>query len=481
MSLPKQLQDLFSYIDTNKTKFIGNLKGAVSIPSVSGEVEHRADVVTMVKWTESQLKSLGATVELCDIGEQVLPNCEKVALPPVLLGCLGNDPAKPTVCLYGHLDVQPAAKEDGWATDPFKLVEKDGKLYGRGATDDKGPVLGWLHAIQAYQGTKQDIPVNIKFVFEGMEESGSEGLDDLLEERKDSFLKGVDYVCISDNYWLGKDKPCITYGLRGICAYAVEVECAVKDLHSGIYGGSLTEAMSDVIYLLDTLVDVNGKILVTGIYQDVTPVTEAEKEIYKNIDFKPSEFQSEIGCNRLLHNGEKAAILMSRWRQPSLSIHGIEGAYSEPGFKTVIPKKVIGKFSIRLVPNQEPNKVDKYVIDYLNKKWAERKSANNFKVVPVSGGKPWLSDPTHPHFEAARKAVKHAYNMEPDLTREGGSIPVTLTLQDVTGKSTLLLPMGSCDDGAHSQNEKIDIRNYIEGTKVMAAYLFELGKLGKSS
>ncbi|XP_054275860.1 cytosolic non-specific dipeptidase [Macrosteles quadrilineatus] len=481
MSLPKQLQDLFSYVDKNAVKFIGILKEAVSIPSVSNDVGHRPDVVTMVKWTESRLKSLGASVELCDVGDQIMHDGQKVPLPPVILGSLGNDPAKPTVCLYGHLDVQPAAKEDGWATDPFKLVEKDGKLFGRGSSDDKGPVLGWLHAIEAYQSCKQDIPVNIKFVFEGMEESGSEGLDELLEQRKDSFLKGVDYVCISDNYWLGTEKPCITYGLRGLCYFSVEVECACKDLHSGLYGGTLTEAMSDLIYLLDTLVDVNGKILVTGVYQDVAPITDAEKQLYKSIDFKPSDFQSEIGCNSLLHSGEKTAILMSRWRQPSLSIHGIEGAYSEPGAKTVIPKKVSGKFSIRLVPHQEPSKIDQLVIDYLNKKWAERKSSNNFKVIPLHGGKPWMADPSHPHFEAARKAIKHTYNTEPDLTREGGSIPVTLTLQEITGKNTLLLPMGACDDGAHSQNEKIDIRNYIEGTKMMAAYLYELGKLGKSS
>lgn len=480
MSLPKPLQDIFGYIDSKKLTFIENLKEAISIPSVSGDVSYRQDVVTMVKWAESRLKSLGATVELCDIGMETTYDGKKVPLPPVLLGQLGNDTGKPTVCLYGHLDVQPAAKEDGWHTEPFTAVEKGGRIYGRGASDDKGPVLGWLHAIEAFQHTKQDIPVNIKFVFEGMEESGSLGLDDLLLARKDTFMKGVDYLCISDNYWLGTKKPCITYGLRGMCCYNVEVECACKDLHSGLYGGTLTEAMSDLIYLLNTLVDVDGKILVTGVYDDVAPLTEAEKALYKDIDFSAQDFQSEIGCNQLLHKGEKMSILMSRWRNPALSIHGIEGAYSGPGTKSVIPKKVIGKFSIRLVPNQEPKKVDQLVIDYVTKKWSERKSANNFKVYADHGGKPWMSDPEHPHYEAAKKAIKHAYNVEPDLTREGGSIPVTLTLQEITGKSVLLLPMGACDDGAHSQNEKIDIRNYIEGTKMMAAYLYETGKLGKS-
>lgn len=141
--------------------------------------------------------------------------------------------------MYGHLDVQPALLSDGWDTEPFVLTEKDGKLYGRGSSDDKGPVICWIHAIEGYQTLGIPLPVNIKFVFEGMEESGSEGLDDLLMARKDDFLKGVDYVCISDNYWLGKEKPCITYGLRGICYFGIEVQCASKDLHSGVYGGAV--------------------------------------------------------------------------------------------------------------------------------------------------------------------------------------------------------------------------------------------------
>lgn len=152
---------------------------------------------------------------------------------------MGNDPKKKTVCIYGHLDVQPALKEDGWDTEPFVLTEKNGKMYGRGSSDDKGPVLCWIHALEAFKAIGEEFPVNLKFVFEGMEESGSEGLDDLLYAEQDKFLKGVDYVCISDNYWLGTDKPCITYGLRGICYFFAEVTCAEKDLHSGVFGGTV--------------------------------------------------------------------------------------------------------------------------------------------------------------------------------------------------------------------------------------------------
>ncbi|XP_076628449.1 cytosolic non-specific dipeptidase 2 [Colletes latitarsis] len=475
--IPTSLKSLFSYIDKHKAEYINNLKEAVAIKSVSAWPDHRNEIIKMMKWAEVKLKDLGATTELVDIGKQTLPDKSEIPLPPVLLGTLGCDPQKKTVLLYGHLDVQPALKEDGWDTEPFTLVEKDEKLFGRGSTDDKGPVLCWIHALQAYKAIEVDIPVNLKFVFEGMEEAGSEGLDDLLWARKDTFLQGVDYVCISDNYWLGTKKPCITYGLRGICYFQLEISCAAMDLHSGVFGGTVHEGMSDLIYLLDTLVDVNGKILVDGIYNNVAEITKEELESYKTIEFDVTEFKKSVGINRLAHNDDKIQLLMHRWRQPSLSLHGIQGAFSEPGSKTVIPRKVIGKFSIRIVPNMTPEETTEKVITHLKKKWATRGSPNKMDVSMNHGGKPWSENPDHPHYVAARKATKHVYKVEPDLSREGGSIPVTLTFQDVTGKNVLLLPVGAGDDGAHSQNEKLNIRNYIEGTKLLGAYLYEVGQL----
>lgn len=228
----------FREIDANQVRYIDNLKDAVSIPSVSAWPEKRKDIIQMVGWVAQKLKDLGTEVELKDVGMQELDGGKKIPLPPVIFGKLGNDPSKKTICIYGHLDVQPALKSDGWNTEPFELTEKNGKLYGRGATDDKGPVLCWIHALEAYKAIDVNFPVNLKFVFEGMEESGSEGLDELLHSEKNVFLKGVDYVCISDNYWLGTEKPCITYGLRGITYFVVEVRCAEKDLHSGVFGGT---------------------------------------------------------------------------------------------------------------------------------------------------------------------------------------------------------------------------------------------------
>ena len=387
------------------------------------------------------------------------------------------DPSKKTLLVYGHLDVQPAAKEDGWDTDPFVLTEKDGKLWGRGSTDDKGPVLGWLIALRILNEQKIALPVNLKFVFEGMEESGSEGLDDLINKRKNDFFSGVDFVCISDNYWLGKEKPCLTYGLRGISYFFVEIECSSKDLHSGVFGGTIHESMTDMVWLLSQLSDEEGKILIPGLMDDVLPLTKQEESLYENIDFDIEGYKVDAGVNNL-HScvkGCKKQVLMNRWRFPSLSIHGIQGAFDGEGAKTVIPRKVIGKFSIRLVPNQSPEKVEKLVVDHVkNVLWPKRKSPNQMKVFMFHGGRPWISDPHSGNFAAGAAAIKRVFGVDPDLTREGGSIPVTLSFQEATGKDVLLLPVGSSDDGAHSQNEKINRRNYIEGIKVLASYLFEI-------
>ncbi|KAI2652970.1 Cytosolic non-specific dipeptidase [Labeo rohita] len=437
------LPTLFKYVDEHQDEYVERLAQWVAVQSVSAWPEKRGEIKKMMEMAAKDIERLGGTVEIVDIGMQKIP------LPPIVLGRLGSDPGKKTVCIYGHLDVQPANIEDGWDSPPFTLVEKDGKMYGRGSTDDKGPVLAWFNIIEAYQKIGQDLPINIKFCFEGMEESGSEGLDDLVFSRKDTFFKDVDYVCISDNYWLGKTKPCITYGLRGICYFFVEVECCDKDLHSGVFGGSVHEAMTDLIALMGSLVDNKGKIKVPGIYDHVAKLTDEEMKLYEKIEFDLEEYGKDVGADKLLHD-TKEQILMHRWRYPSLSLHGIEGAFYEAGAKTVIPRKVNGKFSIRLVPDMDPKVVEKQVITHVENKFAELQSPNKLKVYMGHGAKAW-----------------------PDLTREGGSIPVTLTFQEATGQNVMLLPVGSSDDGAHSQNEKLNRSNYIQGTKMLGAYFYE--------
>lgn len=423
----------------------------------------------MGEFLAAELESLGAEVQLRPLGKQ--PHKEHLELPPVVIARYGNDKDKRTILVYGHYDVQPALKEDGWATEPFELtVDGKGRMYGRGSTDDKGPVLGWLNAIEAHQKAGVDFPVNLLMCFEGMEEYGSEGLDDFINAEAKNFFKDADAVCISDNYWLGTEKPCLTYGLRGCNYYSIEVSGPGQDLHSGVFGGTAHEPMTDLVQLMAGLVDSSGKILIPGIADLVAPLTDAEKALYGDIAFTMDDLYESLGSTTALFDG-KEATLMGRWRYPSLSLHGIEGAFSAPGAKTVIPAKATGKFSIRTVPDMDADAVNGLVHAHVEAAFARLGSKNRMRVALMHAGKWWVASPRHWNFTAAGKAVEAVWGVRPDLTREGGSIPVTLTFEQATGKNVLLLPMGSSTDAAHSINEKLDRRNYIEGIKLLGAYL----------
>lgn len=468
-NMAPQLDGYFKQVDDLSDHFIERLRKAVAIPSISAEDARRPDVVRMGQFLADELKALGAEVEQRPLGKQ--PHKEHLDLPPVVIARYGNDKKKRTILVYGHYDVQPAGIEDGWATDPFKLtVDDKGRMYGRGSTDDKGPVLGWLNAIEAHQKAGLEFPVNLLMCFEGMEEYGSEGLDDFIMAEAKKYFADADAVCISDNYWLGTEKPCLTYGLRGCSYYSITVSGPGQDLHSGVFGGTAQEPMTDLSRLLASLVDTDGKIQIPGIAELVAPLTDEEKSLYGDIAFTMDNLYESLGSQTGIYP-DKERTLMARWRFPSLSIHGVEGAFSQPGAKTVIPAKVLGKFSIRTVPNMEPEDVDKLVFDYVKKQFAKLNSKNTMSVELMHAGKWWVASPKHWNFSAAAKAVERVWKVKPDLTREGGSIPVTLTFEQATGKNVLLLPMGSSTDAAHSINEKLDKRNYIEGIKLLGAYL----------
>ena len=425
----------------------------------------------MSEFLVSELTALGAHVEARPLGPQ--PGKPHLDLPPVIVARYGSDPKKRTILVYGHYDVQPAGMEDGWPSDPFKLrVEDNGRMYGRGSSDDKGPVLGWLNAIQAHKEAGVEIPINLLMCFEGMEEYGSEGLDDFIEKeaKAGGFFEKADACCISDNYWLGTEKPCLAYGLRGVNYYSLTVSGPGQDLHSGIFGGAVHEPMTDLVRLLGRLVDTDGKIQIPGVNEMVAPMTDDEKSIYSNIDYTMSDFHESSGSQTSIHDS-KERTLMARWRYPSLSVHGIEGAFSQPGGKTVIPAKVIGKFSIRTVPDMESDKLDSLVYKYIKEEFAKLRSKNTMNIELQHAGNWWVASPKHWNYTAAGRAVERVFGVKPDLTREGGSIPVTLTFEKATGKNVLLLPMGCSTDAAHSVNEKLDRRNYIEGTKLLGAYL----------
>ncbi|EIW80058.1 CNDP dipeptidase [Coniophora puteana RWD-64-598 SS2] len=466
--------EFLEYVDRNASGFINRLKEAVEIKSVSSDVSRRPDVIKMGEWLEKQLQALGVTTKQVDLGKHEMSG-HTLQLPPAILGKIGEDKSKKTVLIYGHYDVQPAKLSDGWNQEPFEFVEKDGLLLGRGSTDDKGPIMGWINVLEAHQKLGKPLPVNLKFVFEGMEEYGSEGLDELVirEAQPGGWIHGVDCVCISDNYWLNTRTPALTYGLRGIDYYGITITGPGQDLHSGLFGRTVHEPMTDLIKLMGSLVDVNGGIKVPGVEELVPPPTEEELQLYHKMDYETADIEAAAGGPVALSQN-KIDVLMGRMRYPSLSLHGIEGAFSDPGAKTVIPAKVTGKFSIRLVPPQTPAQVEPLVRAYVEQQFAALNSRNKMTFGSLHSGSPWVADINHWNFRAAHKAVKAVWGIDPDYTREGGSIPVTLTFAESLGVNVLLLPMGRADDGAHSTNEKLDRSNYIEGTKMLGAYLYEV-------
>lgn len=473
-SLQPKFNKIFNKIDELKPQFIQRLAKAIEIPAVSGDETLRPMVVKKAHYLVEQLESIGFTdIQVKELGTQPPPVTDsKLQLPPVILSRYGSDPAKKTVLVYGHYDVQPASIEDGWDTEPFKLVinEEKGIMRGRGSTDDTGPLTGWLNVVQSHKESGVELPVNLVTCFEGMEESGSIGLDGLIANEADKYFKGVDAVCISDNYWLGTTKPVLTYGLRGCNYYQITINGPGADLHSGVFGGVIAEPMVDLVQILGTLVDSRGKILIDGIEEMVAPLTEKENALYDKIDFSIDDLNEASGSKTSLYH-KKEEILMHRWRYPSLSVHGVEGAFSGAGAKTVIPAKVIGKFSIRTVPDIDSEKLTKIVVDHCNRVFKSLGSPNTCNAELIHDGNYWVSNPHNASFSAASKATQVVYGVEPDLTREGGSIPITLTFEEQLKTSVLLLPMGRGDDGAHSINEKLDMSNFMNGMKTMAAYL----------
>ncbi|XP_047382859.1 beta-Ala-His dipeptidase isoform X4 [Sciurus carolinensis] len=417
------LEKLCQYIDLHQDEFVKTLKEwvAVESDSVQPMPRFRQELVRMMSMAADTLRGLGASVHSVDLGSQQLPDGQSLPIPPVILAELGNDPKKPTVCFYGHLDVQPAQQGEGWFTDPYTLTEVDGKLYGRGSTDNKGPVLAWIHAVSAFRALEQDLPVNIKFILEGMEEVGSVALEELMKKEKDGFLSSVDYIVISDNLWLTRTKPALIYGTRGNCYFMVEVKCRDGDFHSGTFGGILNEPVADLVALLGSLVDSSGHILIPGIYDQVAPLMEEERKVYEAIDLDLEEYRNNSQVEKFLFD----------------------------------------------------TKVKQHLEDVFSK----RNSTNRMTASMILGSQPWTANINDTQYLAAGRAIKRVFGVEPDMIRDGSTIPIAKIFQDIIQKSVMMLPLGAVDDGEHSQNEKINRCNYIEGSKLFAAFFLEMAEL----
>ncbi|KAL1423774.1 hypothetical protein MTO96_020833 [Rhipicephalus appendiculatus] len=417
-------------IERLKGQMVTWLKNLVAIPSVSDEKEHHKDIVRAIKETSTILQQQGVLVTEAPLGDQQLPDGSKVPLPPLLLATTGQEAAKKTLCIYGHLDVYPARKEDGWTADPFLPTEQDGRLFARGVASVKGPL--WLHG------------------------SG---------------------LCMLSARAPQKLRPSISnYGLRGLCSFNVEITSAKSDLESGADGGSFREAMADIVFLLDSLMGTRGHVAIEGFHEDVAPITDNEWKLYEHVDFDTNEYQSTHGIRRITID-DRVQLLMRKWRYPSLTIHGIEGAHSSHGEKTVIPGRVVGKFSVCTVPNQTCQQVCDCVTSHLERQFAKRNSPNSFKVTMTQSTETWSSEPKRPHTKAAVAAVRHTYGVSPDLTREGTTVVAASHLYKHVCPDMIVLSMTPGGRGLHSKDEFLRIEELVAGAKLFAAYMFELSKL----
>jgi len=454
-------------VEDGAERFVADLAAAVEIESVSNDPARHAEVVRMGRYVQRRAEELGAQVTVLD---ELGTASDGLPIPPVVLADFGAEDGesdeRPTLCVYAHYDVMPAEVSDGWDTEPFRLeLKDDGNMYGRGSTDDKGPLIAWLSAVAAHRSAGVKLPVRLKLVAEGREEAGSDGMRDAL---KHAFFSDVHAICISDNYWVAR-KPCLTYGLRGFCGLRVEVMGAETNLHSGIFGGAVFEPMAAMVQLLASLVDEDGLLSVPAVLKMVNRETDAERAKYDAIDFDVAEWLRENGL-REATSENKRDVLMRRWRYPALSMHGIEA--SSDINATAIPGRVTAKMSIRTVASMDANEIAKLIEEHLRARF-EQLGAHRALSLSVSmtyGAPAFTADFSDDNFEAARRAILDIHGVEPDFTREGGSIPVCTDLQQL-GKSVCLLPIGEFDDRAHAPNEKFGRRNFLAGIAVMCRYM----------
>jgi len=444
------------YLHDNRGRFLDNLKAALRIPSVSAQPQHKNDVRRCAEHIVAHLKSIGMT------------HAEVVDTPghPVVYADWLGAPGKPTALLYGHYDVQPPEPLELWKTPPFEPTERDGKLYARGACDDKGQVYMHLSAIEAHLAVNKTLPINLKLVIEGEEEAGSESLEGFLKSWRPKL--DADVILVSDTSMLSPDQPALTYALRGIVYTQIEVVGPTRDLHSGEFGGSVMNPANALAGILAALKDADGRITVPGFYDRVNELTPTEQKAYQSMPFDEAGFIAESGAP--VAWGEKGRSTLERiWSRPTLDVNGMWSGYTGEGSKTVLPSFAAAKVSMRLVPDQDPDQVFDAFVKHV-KSLAPK--AVTVTVKNMHGASPWITSPDHPMLQAAVRALARAWTKKPALIREGGSIPVMATFQKTHDLPCILMGFGLHDDQVHAPNEKFSLTSFDGGTK-SCAYLYE--------
>jgi len=454
-----RMEALDAYLDRNADRFVEELADLLRIPSVSGDPAFKADCRRAAEFVRDRLREAGCDAKLVE-----------TAGHPIVLGRTPRGAGAPTVLVYGHYDVQPAVRSDGWDGEPFEPVVRDGTIYARGATDDKGQFYTHVKAVEAWTKTAGRPPVNVVFVIEGEEESGGENLEPFLERYRDELA--CDVAVISDTSQYGPGMPAITYGLRGILACELTVDGPSRDLHSGAFGGSVANPVNVLCSLIASLHDEQGRITVDGFYNDVRPLSDEERRQFAALPFDEAGYLAELGVPAP-HGEAGYTSIERRWARPTCDVNGIFGGYTGAGPKTIVPARATAKITCRLVPDQDPHKLTESL-----RRHFERHAPRGVRLTftPQHGCIGVVVDPNSPYIAAAKRAVAAAFGTEPVLIREGGSIPVVESLKRLLGVDTLLLGWGQNTDNLHGPNEHFSLADFHRGIRASARLWAELAR-----
>jgi acetylornithine deacetylase/succinyl-diaminopimelate desuccinylase-like protein len=457
-----QPSDLDKYLEQNDSRILGELFEFLRIPSVSARSEHDGDTADAAEWLKQSLEKIGMTASI-----------HPTRGHPIVIGEWRQAEDAPTVLVYGHYDVQPAEPLDLWTSPPFEPTVRDGKIYARGSVDDKGQLFLHVKALEAHLATRKRLPLNIVLIAEGEEEVGSANLEQFVSEHQD--LLKADVAVISDSSMFAPGQPSILSSLRGLAYFQIDVRGPKCDLHSGSYGGAVVNPATVLARIIATFHDSDGHIAIEGFYDKVREWEPEIREQMKNLPFNEKEFLEEVGAPAL--NGEKGYTILERlWTRPTCEVNGILSGYTGQGAKTVLPSKAMAKVSCRLVPDQDPAEIEKLMDAHIKKLLPP---GVNVTVQHLHGGRPWKAKLDGPIFDAARRALSKAFEREPVIVGEGGSIPVVGDFQRILGTPVLLVGFGLPGENAHAPDEWMSTDNFRKGMIAMAALWDEYGRNGK--
>jgi succinyl-diaminopimelate desuccinylase len=457
------MPEIDDYLTKNARRFEDELCDLLRIASVSADSRHKADVRRAAEWVLAQFQSLGLKPELIETAGHPLIYAESAAVP-----------GTPTVLVYGHYDVQPPDPLGEWISPPFEPTRRNGNIYARGATDDKGQMLTHVKAAEAWLKTAGKLPVQLKFLIEGEEEVGSENLYKFIAANREKLTANV--AVISDCSQFGPGQPAITYGLRGLAYFELRLVGPRQDLHSGTFGGAVVNPAIALAKIMADLIDAHGRVHVPGFYDDVLPLTNRERKQFAALPFDEANFKKQIGVAAVA--GEEGyTTLERRSARPTFDINGLTSGYQGEGAKTVLPAKASAKFSFRLVPNQDPKKIGTALKAHLQKLCPP---GVTMELIDHSGAPGVVVPLESPYVAAASRAIEHGFGQAPVFIREGGSIPVVSDFKQQLGIDTLLLGWGLDDDNTHSPNEKFCLADFHRGIKSSARLWEELAKIKRS-